>query len=377
MAGIIHGSVDHVNSGATPAQRNQELFTWIYNFVVNQLIANGYATMIATQYGTAGTGFDYHDGANPSGENALFLFRMNTSTERPGGGSALGAYYVLVQWADTNAFGAAPGNPGKISNGTGDGVGICAAFREDGTSPWAGTTNNDGTDTKGATVWTPGGSTLHVMERSNSPGGGNVTNKENMNRVIDCGGGNARFHLIGDEDSIILLPDELNDTSYNIVYIGLYDAPSYITASYPLVFLSTSLPMSTGHTYGTVTGNSSQEGLLVTADISGPGDGAWQMDLFDTNIMTAAQQPNIQITPNEFDEQDIPVIARDLNQTLYGLCGALPLAQQTFNVATESANAALDRAAFGSAVVASQKIVTPWGTAGAPNTTSTRAGRQF
>ena len=251
MAGTLHGSVDHVSSGPNNASRNQELFTWLYNFFINQVIGNSYGTLIASSvgfWGAAGDGFGYWDSADPSRENAFFVVRMDTSTERPGGG-VTGAYYIMVQWADSEVFGAAPGNPGKINNGTGDGVAVCAAFREDGTSPWAGTTNADGTDTKGATVWTAGGSTLHVLERSNSTGGGNAANKENMNRIND-GNQVTRFHALCDEDFVVFLTDNGNDGNYKVVFIGPYDPSANLTVSFPMVFLSATLPLNLGNWRG-------------------------------------------------------------------------------------------------------------------------------
>jgi hypothetical protein len=381
MGGTVHGSVDHQTTGANPADRNQEVFTWIYNFVVNQLIGNGYATMIATQYGTAGTGFDYFDGANPSGENAFFVFRMDTSTERPGGGSDLGAYYVLVQWADGTAFGSAPGNPGLIqgSNLAGaDGVGIAVAFREDGTSPWAGTTNNNGADTKGATVWTPGTSTLHVLDRSCFLGGAHITNKENTLRVADASTV-TRFHIMGDEDSLIFLPDVSDDTTYGLTFAGLYIPLSYVTASYPMVLINTNLPIDPATVWGTLAGSGAVEGALVTADVSGNQDTQFSVTWPTTNLDSTANQPNPQSSTSDYDEMTIGVYAEDNNPGIaqYGKCGHFDLLRNVANVATEQANAALTKADFGNATVSTNKIMTPWGSAGAPRSSSTRAGRQF
>lgn len=54
----------------------------------------------------------------------------------------------MCQWADTNLFGAAPGNPALLNGATTDGVGIQVAFRDDGGNPWNGTSNFNGADTK-------------------------------------------------------------------------------------------------------------------------------------------------------------------------------------------------------------------------------------
>jgi hypothetical protein len=379
MGGTLHGSLDHVTTGPGNAGRNQEMFTWLYNFFTNQVIGNGYGTLIASNYGNnggAGTGFDYYDGANPSLDNAFFVVRMNVSTVRPGGGSQLGAYYILVQWAETQLFGAAPGNPGKISNSTGDGVGMVAAFREDGTSPWAGTTNADGTDTKGATVWTPGTSTVHVLERSDSPGGGNAANKENMIRVSD-GTAITRMHMLCDEDNIIILRDLNNNGEYFLFAIGTYEPSANLTINYPMVFIATGLPLAVASVYGTLIGSGANEGTLVSSDFSGIEDCIFVVDWETENVTIMEAQPNPQADPSAYDEQNILLITEDADVGNNGLCGVAHLMKVAYGAPTDSANFDMDRISFGTNDINNNNLTVPWDPTALPRATNSRAGRQF
>ena len=157
-------------------EHNQEHYVAWVNFF-RHCETNGLCTVVASQYGSGGTGEDFHDQANPAGENAFTYAEWDAGTLRFG---------VLVQWADASNFGSSPGNPALLSDTTFDGVGLQMAFREDGTSPWSGTTNDNGADSKGTPVWTPGTSTVHVFPRSNNPGppiGDHNTHKENMARA--------------------------------------------------------------------------------------------------------------------------------------------------------------------------------------------------
>ena len=378
MGGTVIGRVDCVSLAGGAANGNQEVFTNLYQFMQRMVTAT-YATLIASQYGSGGTGFDFHDGGNPSGENAWAVFRMNTSTERPGGGSELGAYYVLIQWADTAAFGTAPGDPGKLGGSTVDGVGVAVAYLEDGTSPWNGTTNADGTDSKGTPVWVPGGSTLHVMDRScQAVGGTYATNRENCVKALqDVGVTQSRFHLLADEDSLLFLVDNGLASGYDLFYAGIYEPLSYLTVSYPMAcILDIQLPPDSGQAYGGLAGNSAREGALTGADLLGPITGTLYLGWANANVGLASWCPNPQ-GGNVFDEAEMLLIAANANPANYGWCGKTNFFGIVFNSATHDANAALDKATFGWTVTNAWHIVVPWGGGQPPGTGVARTGRDF
>lgn len=370
MAGTVAGSIEHrLGSGTTTPQENQELFTAIYGFL------NTKYTRIAANFGTAGTGFDYWDGANPSGENAFAVFRA---------GAAATPFNILIQWADTNTFGASPGNPGALAGGVADGVGIAMAFRENmvAQNPWGGTTVNTGSDTKTSPVWTPGASILGVLDRAASTGGSYATNKENTIILADAGTSGAgilsRFHVVGDDDGFVCLYDQGNDGDYTCKYFGSYTPRTGFTIPFPLVAFSTqttSVPADgSAITYGTTTGTANDQGGIygrLSADLVR--GFSLQYGVFGQDI---AYQPNGQGPTVELDAGEIALIRREVNQ---GLCGFIPSALLTnvYNVSNHETNAAATRAYMAVSTVASRKWSIPWDGGAAPGIGVTRAGRQF
>ncbi|KKN70828.1 hypothetical protein LCGC14_0427200 [marine sediment metagenome] len=378
MGGTVKGRVDCVVGDAPDGNRN--LFVNCKQFF-DGLVTAGYGAIHASNFGASASGFDFHDGTSPAGENAWFVFEWAISTERPGGGSVLGKVYTLVQWADGTAFGTAPGNPGLLKGAVADGVGFQTAFREDGGDPWNGTSAADGADTKGATVWTAGASSLHILDYSSTPTAGtHDTNFENMlSPGVDAAtiGSANRVHFLADEDSFIFLFDKDNNGEYSIYFAGLYIPKPDVTASYPMICIShTALPLSTTFSYGTAGGNSIREGGLVTADTLGPIVGSWRPVSFDSQMTNTTLQPNPQSLA-VYDEFDIVPYNFDASKAVYGWPGSLDLIRQVYNAPTHMANSDLTRAIFGDETVSSVKISTPWGGDYPPGTGTVRTGRSF
>jgi hypothetical protein len=392
MAGTPIGKIDQDMAVAAP-NCNQELFKNCFDFF-EQMVTAGYATRIALQYGASGTGTDYHDGANPFGENAFFVYRMdgatsgNTASDRDGVTLPDFDYYVLVQWADAAAFGTTPGNPGKLNDAVADGVGIAVAVREDGTSPWGGTTNNDGTDTKGATVWTDGGSTVHVFPTSNEIlRGVTVTNKENLRLLIDFTSTGGRVHMVGDADSFAILLDGSDDTSYAVTYFGVYYPLPGLTPSMPLVCLSSTANSvwSEAVAWGSNTGNGTYEGGVLGAHLA---DGmVWPTTGWTAfGILEDALQPSTESGSSVHDALPIRVVVSSVATSTYGsprnrsgYVGNVNtnVMLMVDNVASESTNVALTRAYFGSSTAANTKHSVPWDGVTVPGSTLTRAGVTF
>jgi len=203
MAGTLHGKKDvYVNT--VGSNNAQEGFKSLFDFFEDLVDVHGYCTRVALNWGSGGTGTDFWDGANPFGSNAFAVYCFPPSPQR------LWSWYILIQWSAGATFGSAPGNPGLTDGGTGGGVSniafAVAAALDSGdnpANPWNGTSNFDGADTKGATVWAaPGGGTLYVMPRSNDVGGSHATNKENCGPILLTGTTvDQRLHFAADEDS--------------------------------------------------------------------------------------------------------------------------------------------------------------------------------
>lgn len=376
MAGIVVGSIDHkMGDGiVTSPQRNQELFKVLYDFLAVTMAGAGHCALVASNYGSGGTGTDFHDGANPFGENAWAVFNFPNSLPTP--------FHLLIQWADAASFGAAPGAPG-LCNGSPstDGVGCMVALREDGASPWGGTTGSPGSDTKGTPVWTAGGSTLHVLARSNAPGlpaGAFATNKENTHLIEDYST-NAinRLHMVGDADGIMLVVGTTNAGAYKGYYMGRYELRAGLSLPHPYVMIptATSVPWVVGasNIYGNIAGSyGSQGGLLGRA-----GDGVRSFTLENSAPwFDSSYQPNGVPSPSELDAGKWALFQREV---VSGLVGFLPeaLVSAVYGVAFHETNAANTRAYMGTVAAAAIKFSIPWDGGAPPGTVGVRTGRQF
>jgi hypothetical protein len=342
------------------------------------MIANGYATMIANNYGSGGTGWDWRDEANPPGENAWFVVRMNVSGERPGGGSQLGAYYVLTQWAYTDAFGSSPGNPGTIGGGTGNGVGLAVAFRTDGGNPWNGSDGPGGpgvgTDLKGTPVWTDGGSTLIVLDASCGPNGSFVTNKENTipihNRLDHTLG---RVHMVGDEDNIMLVRREYDtgaSGTYKYIYTcSLFQPFANFACSYPLIMLHDwNLPYTINRWYGTYTGGGyggqAYYGAIAGPDVVNNAVGIVRVDYFPGSWRSDSNySPNPKFSTLTWDEAPLVFgINDDTNSNGRYTYGVSKWIYEIYNVPYQGVNSSYTRAFIsGADNLTAIKQSMPWG----------------
>ena len=194
-----HGSIDHYITGMG-AERLLDCFVAIKKAMDFFCTGPGGSlyTRVASNYGTMvdgvtpATGFDYHDEANPCGDNAFVVYKS----------LKLANYYVMFQ-ANRGVYGGAPSLPTTYGSAPGDPsvtfgnasgyweqrygritVAMAAIYNAGGpVNPWKGTTNNNGTDTKGATphtgpVWGASVGNLLAFPRENSQGGFYATNKE-------------------------------------------------------------------------------------------------------------------------------------------------------------------------------------------------------
>jgi len=156
--GTLVGNADVSFNFASSPDANQAVFTAIWRFFNGVMRSSSYAQLVAVNYGSGGGSTNYADENNPFGENAFQVWRL------PSGSSLCPVdVYVMFQWADSSAFGSSPGDPGLLNGGTADGVGVAVAYRDDGGSPWNGTTVGSGSDTKGTPVWTEGTSKLRIF----------------------------------------------------------------------------------------------------------------------------------------------------------------------------------------------------------------------
>lgn len=366
MAGTIVKSLDHKGT-TTGANAVQEQFTILFLFM-EAMVAAGHMTRIALQWGSGGTGTQFWDEATPFTENAFAVYTWGS-----GAGTARD---ILIQWASTDAFGASPGDPGALNGSTGDGVGIAMATREDGTSPWGGTTNNDGTDTKGTPVWTPGSSVVHAIDRANTVGGSYAANSENCLRVALAAPNAMRMHVVGDLDNMVILSSETDDGSYRCVTLGRFVGRSGFSGPNPLYCVADmAATMWTETVYGTTHGTGTREGGVLGRSSA---DGVASVLLAEARyngLLTVNLQPNQQVVPQKLDGV-VPLLAYN-DPARYGLVGSPDgeVLAVFFTDTNQSVDPTAARAYVGANAGSTQRWGIPWDGGPAPGVGVTRAGR--
>ena len=359
----------HGDGALASAALHQEYYVNWVRFL-RHCESNGLCSIVANNYGLSGTGEEYHDEGSPAGENAWTYAEFDAGVKRFG---------ILVQYAVTSLFGASPGNPGLINGASNaDGVAIAGALRADGGSPWNGSTNANGADTKGATVWTAGGSTLYPLIRSNEAGGTHATNKENM---IRCGQDLslfARSHFVATENGIFHLFSSSDNGTYSGSYIGRYDVRSgadLVTEPYALITTGTTTgfwALGSGTVYGDTAGTNGRNGGLIGRTSDGCRN-------FSVNVGPSGQedttyQPNNLVTGTEYDAARIMLFQ---NETVTGFAGTLPesVVFEVYNTPNHEINAAGTLAYMAESTQAARKFGISWDTGAAPGNNSTREGR--
>ncbi len=384
-----------IGDGVLPIQdMSQNLYTNVVRFF-RYCASNGLCNVIASQTNNGGTGEDFHDGTNPIGENAFIVVEWLPTTGQN--------FYVMVQWASfLSSFGSSPGDPGLLLGGTAAGLGIQMAVRDDGTNPWPGTQNDDGLDRKGATpgtppVWTDGASTVRVFPRSNATGGTHVTPKQNMAEfgdVFDVAP--DRWHFVANENTILFVGDDGDSGTYDYYCIlGRYTPrtglESLLTTPYFMVsatagtagFPGTGSSVDYGDTAGTGNSGSTFQGGIVALPVN---------DVMTTSIslpsagsVSDLYQPNMLISPNEYEPTPVSVLANESGKTggpngtgAFGLAGfADSEVWASVNyVPNNLTNAAGDIAYLGHTTVNNRKFALSWDGGAAPATNQTRTGRQ-
>lgn len=393
MAGTVRGRIECLSNTGNQYLNGQELFTNIYQFLKTQLEPAGVVTEIARNNGASGTGTDFHNQANPFGNNAWYVFRWNSSTQGNPTASRTWPWYMLVQWfrADQAGFGTSPGNPGLIDaavnlGGSSSGVAIACAIGIGGDeNPWNGTTAL-GSATKGSSVWKvpTGGTSVMVWPRSNNAGdmastnGTHMTNKENTQAIWGKNGNGVqlRYHILADSDSFIWIGDDDNDGFYNGMYNGVYIPRSGISATHPFIQISAN-PVSSyaaNVQIGALTGI----GGVTLGAISAVGSrGCRQMIMgrYD-EFFTTTTQPNQAFNPAQYDEFPLSFGYYEF-ASHFGYLGQVEFLRETFNIANLSTNSDSSRAFLGNPSNNTIKWSVPWSAAVVPGSGTTRTGTNF
>jgi hypothetical protein len=285
---------------ATGSKGAADLFVTLYDFFTTSGSTVAGIKLIANSTGSNGLGMGYWDSVAPVGNNAWAVFTFL---------SASIPFYMLMQYATASSaaypFGLVPGNPGRFANfGTNyaayGGLGMQFAVRSDGASPWTGTTNADGTDTKADPVWTTGECTdnaaAYVWPRTNSTSGSaaltavsgsrerctSIAGHSYMNGPNGVG---VRLHLACNFNNVAIARNSftLNATgSYNYMWFGEYKVysgswpvgSSTLSPAVPYAMLwknteGAQNPTITATTYGSLTGDTDFEGGIAHPSLRG------------------------------------------------------------------------------------------------------------
>jgi len=371
MAGTIERRIECFLDDGTASNKAHEYFKAWFG-LLERKVSSGAATRIALQYGSAATGTDHHDGGTPFGDNAFAVYRFAAS------GARAVPFELLIQFTTSSNFGSSPGNPGQTRSGTGSAlgsVGIAFAVGRTGpstfVSPWNGTTNNDGTDTKGTPVWDVGVGSVYVWPRSNNAGGGHAVNREDTVRIyVPDSSDPARLHIAADEDGISWACDVDDTNDYNVGYFGLVKVRSGTSHEIPLALLyKEALPYVPGISLGGTAGSAGDQGGAWLQDLSAM-EGVY-MDRWP-HVFQITDIPNSGMaTPAEFDEFAIPL---GFGGPTGGFFGEIEFIRETHNVSTHDTGGSQDRVYLGNGTLGTAKISFSWDGATTPKSGASRDG---
>lgn len=340
MAGNVRGLLNVRLNPVLSWTRIQEEFVTLYNFFVQladggngpvaihaSYFGNPAVTGDYTDTGTVGQGMAYWDAPNAAGEGAFFVVRYKSAGETGTSTTRTHSYYLLFQWtrASVGATGgggsgyslpaaALPLMWGSWESIAGDNnvgahsvVGVTAALGDNAgsdLSPWAGTANHNGADTKGNPVWS-NAATVVAFPRCNGPGGAHKTAREavpalSFSLYSQNGGGGVptRMHVVSDDDNLAIFQDWSDNGLHWTSLFGPYTPARGITVDVPFVMMMTRGRFSTyGSTnttrYQAWQGGATQHDLTL-------GCRGIQNDAIWDGYLSATHQPTKQTSPSSF-----------------------------------------------------------------------------
>jgi len=377
MSGNVRGKVDiFVNTGDS-GKNCQEFFKGLYDF----LVSHPNMTLVARNSGALSTSGDtaYWDQSGPFKTNAWAVFKLGKTIEKPF------TVYFQIQLGMSGDFGnVSPGSPGlaeNLANGTCVAIQVAMGVGGD-ENPFKGTMNaGSPNDTRANPIWgvPTGGTACHVFPRSNNSLGAHTTAKQNFTIISQPSTVACRYHIIADDDSLIILADQSDDNSFSLYWAGTYEPRADISITRPFLSFgsySNSLPILLGTAFGTTAGTL-QQGGVVTAINEVRSVAFDRLQGIVSSSILPTQMGN---GSNESDEYGIPffgIEAVSSGGPSLGFLGDIFLMRETSNVATNDTDSAFFRAAFGSATTTAVKVTVPWSGVAAPKATSTRSGSTF
>jgi len=398
MAGTVRGRIDClVTEASNSILCAQAKFKTIFDFLSS---LPGW-TRIAWYMGNAGgnipggakRGNDYHDGEAPFGHLAFAVFKVRGTVK---------TWYCLIQFLDgqsTDPTGA--GAPARFAGGgigyAGVGIQMAWGYDAEGNelNPWNGSTKNDGTDTKGTDggeVWKVAeGELLRVLPRSNGMGGKFSPLREDLANLGTPHHKFAaylphRFHLVADDDSLVLLEDYGDSGSVSMTYAGIYVPRAGWNPIYPFLLVhnesnnglwsvSQSIDSRYGDLYGGTPGMNG--GIAIPEGSTLPGVRSLCFDRMEGFAATSSFQPNGVVS--DFEEWAICCGVNEQESALHGWLGFLDpsLLREAFGMNNNAYKKDKSRVYMGSGLAKRLKYSIPWDGQQVPGTNRTREGISF
>jgi len=426
MAGNVRGILNVRFNPDLAWQNTQEQFVSLYKAFVQ--LANGGAGPVAihasyygnsavtagyTNPGAVGTGMDYWDGAAPCGEGAFFVVRWKRTGEGGTATTRTHSYYMLFQW--TRAAAGVPGGGGSGYTlpakalplrwarweiiGSGDDVsafslvGCTMAMGDNGAgtdlSPWAGSTNADGTDHKGSVadgahpVWENAGNVV-VFPRCNGPLGECKTNRHALVPLYakphaQTGGAKlpVRMEVRFDDDHCLILNDSADSGAFWSALFGPYTPARGLTIAAPFVMMMTDQRfMSFGNS--NTARNSRWQAGLTQADLT-LGCRGMSCDAIWDGYLGAYHQPTKQTTPQTNSCYPLQLSSYE-DSVCNGEVGYIdtPICVETSRCTNIESNTLNTRIVIGwTNDFASTKILTVWDGTSTFGASPTRDGKWF
>jgi hypothetical protein len=459
---MLNASIDYRapymgNGGRFWGCTHQEIFVGMYKFLISSAASSlgivrrawnkGNTSLpmgIGFNIPSAGLPLDYWDvistTSTPAGNNAFAVFEFTQATP---------PLWILLQYAGQwpvpvfgagSQFGGIPGDPAYADTNLGGStntVALACAFRKDGSSPWNGTTANNGSDTKNSTlVWNSGSiifprasgfgttanpglsidTTAAYMMRltpHDSPigvGGSPSFSINVLNASASLDAASGIYHLIASKDSLMALVDARGNGNYNMAFVGKYDPLStsvteglnwanYVCLqSYNIEdsYKRTMLPRygdATSLIYGPK--NGSEVAFVGTNSITDGGindvlTNRVESCIIDQNLLLSEsnesvsgpinlRHPNRFLTdpsgrsPGVFDMFTVPLACYGENY-YFGHVGEISSFRMVFGLPTNSTINGRKYAVFGNTSLNTIKIVVPWDGATTPGIPAGRDG---
>ena len=378
MAGTIRGKVDCVAASISAATRHQEIFKTLYDHM-ERIKALGVVTRIALQYGDSGTGVDFHDGANPFTDGAFAVYRFAAN------GGRANDFYVLMQYGVGPSTNGAPHQMHGVavpSSTAYVAFAFASALESDNTTnanPWAGTTVNNGTDTKATPVWAaPVGGTVATWPISNGTGGSNAANKEDTLSVeannVDAIA--SRWYIVTDDDNFCIVDDAGDQYFSTMVWFGPFTPYTGLTGMYYALGMIKEVnagPSIVGNVYDDASSNARAGGLWS------PVEGQMRRNYLTSysTALEAIAQPSEHAGEADFQEFPFFAVFQDAGLSK-GFAGQYDtFLSMMFGRADQDVREDFTRMVVGTYSLSAVNWVIPYDGASMPRTGLTRVGTDF